>query len=360
MSLSDNQQNIASATAALKRDAANEILAISTHSLAGNQAPWQRSGCRIKQGQHYSLFADGRIHWSRRHPHLHGGPGFHLWARVSGGGEAVNVTRNSGSFVADRDGEIELGIYFGMWADAYGTMASAPDSYRKLKGTLEVCLVVWRSDVRTALLPLADAPNALVAAESQRLMRPVQLPPEWDYLPETGLSDIFTDCSEDDSSARICVRAADDQGIIRKPVDLPLTPATRLSWRWQLHEHPATEAEDSALSHDYVSLAAEFDNGRDLTWIWSSTLKPGHWFHCPIKAWQQRETHYVVRNEAPSGDWYEQCRNVYSDVEQSMGPPPSRIVAIWLIAVATFHHRLASASFEAIELSDGQQTLRVL
>ena len=54
--------------------------------------------------------------------HLHGGAGFHLWARVSPGGRIVNMIRDSTSFTADVDGELQLGIYLGMWGDAFGRL----------------------------------------------------------------------------------------------------------------------------------------------------------------------------------------------------------------------------------------------
>ena len=75
--------------------------------LPANRRPWLGTGLRLRRGQSYTLIGSGRIGWSARHPHLHGGPGFHLWARVAPGGRIVNVTRDSGSFVADVDGELE-------------------------------------------------------------------------------------------------------------------------------------------------------------------------------------------------------------------------------------------------------------
>ena len=128
-----------------------------------------------------------------------------------------------------------------------------------------------------------------------------------------------------------------------------------------MDEHPSQVAEDSHLTHDYISIATEFDNGRDLTWIWSSTLPVESWFDCPVKAWSTRETHYVVRSGLnDAARWCEQQRAVYSDVQCAMGAPPTRIVAVWLICVASFQHGTARASFESIELDDGVDRLRVL
>jgi len=134
-----------------------------------------------------------------------------------------------------------------------------------------------------------------------------------------------------------------------------------VQWRWQVNEHPSIGPEDQAISHDYISLATEFDNGRDLTWIWSSCLEPGTFFQCPVRVWQERETHYVIRSHNDNlGQWYAETRNIYDDVTEAMGQPPGRITAIWLIALSTFHHRIARASFAEITLANDELEISVI
>ena len=340
---------------ALEARLAPAAAAIGARSLAvrlvANRRPWHGTGLRLRRGESYTLLASGRIRWSARHPHLHGGPGFHLWARVKPGGRIVNVTRDSGSFVADVDGELELGIYLGMWRDEHGALDTPQQAYDKLGGTLDVCVLAWPGDAADgldALLASHAAPALL--AERERLAAAVTPPAGWHYLVETGTSDIWRACGTPDHG-RICLDAHDDQGIIRTALDIPLEPATTLAWRWRLDEHPSGVAEDSTLSHDYVSIALEFDDGRDLTWIWSSCLPLEQHFACPIRAWSARETHLVVRSGfADAGRWVEERRDVYADVARALGTPPRRIVAAWLIAVATFQHGRARAAFEAIRV----------
>ncbi|MEQ8232222.1 MAG: DUF3047 domain-containing protein [Gammaproteobacteria bacterium] len=341
--------------------------------LPADQPPWTPCGLQLRRGQAYTLFGDGRVRWSARHPHLHGGSGFHLWARVAPGGRIVNVTRSTGSFVADVDGELELGIYLGMWRDAQGTLDTPPTAYARLAGGLEVFAIAWPGDAPDAageaalagahdvLSRLArDHAHPLLAAECARLAAGIVPPRGWEYLVETGTSDIWRAC-DTARRARICLDADDDQGIIRKPLDWPLTHDTVLTWRWRLDEHPSRVAEDVSDSHDYVSIALEFDNGRDLTWIWSSCLPPEHHFACPIRAWSARETHLVVRSgEDDAGRWLDERRAVHADVTRAMGAPPARIVAVWLIAVATFRHGRARAAFEDIRLERGGTRLAVL
>ena len=344
------------------RGSRQEFVTVKRQRMPGNQPPWQATGLTVQRGQAYSLFADGLIHWSKRYPHLHGGPSFHLWARINPSGRAVNLTSNSDTFVADTSGELELGIYMGMWADEIGSLKSKDDLYRPLSGELDVVVVLHHSDPLKSLESLCQQTGTPVAivTEAARLRSPDKTPHGWHYLHEAGYANIYQ--QQQTSNGRVVhAHANNDQGILRHPVDFPLTPTTTLQWRWRVEEHPSTDPEDQAISHDYISLAAEFDNGRDLTWIWSSCLKPGTFFQCPIKVWQDRETHYVIRScNDKLHQWYSETRNVYDDVAESMGPPAERITAVWLIALSTFHHRVARASFAAITLSNEEFEISVI
>lgn len=331
-------------------------------ALPATQRPWQPSGLRLAAGQAYTLLASGVVHWSARHPHLHGGPGFHLYARVHPGGRMVNLTRSSGSFIADVDGHLEFAIYLGRWRDAFGALDTPAAAYARLRGEIEVLALAWQGAATDGVARLAARhAHPLIAAEHARLLAPAELPAGWDYLIETGTSDIYRACHAHGATPRICLDAADDQGILRKAVSWPLVAGTRLVWRWRLDLHPSSVPEDTPYTHDYVAVAAEFDDGRDLTWSWSAGLPRDHHFPCPIRAWQARETHWVVRNaQDPLGAWLHEERAVHSDVATAMGAPPQRIVAVWLIAVATFQHQRARAAFEGIELVDGARRLQVL
>ena len=343
--------------------------------LNANEPPWHGTGIRVEAGRAYSLFADGRVHWSPRDPTLYGGPRYHLWARVSPGGRIVNPTCESGTFVADVTGELELGIYMGLWKDAFGELATSASLYRRLTGGLDVLVVAWRGDSLDALAVFASAEAVAAAgavdasaarqsffrAELSRLRTQRAPPADWSYLLDTGHADVFADSRGPDGGRAIAVHTHDDQGIVCKAVEFALTPRTRLAWRWRVTEQPSVLAEDRPQTHDYVSIATEFDNGRDLTWIWSSQLAPNTHFHCPVGAWTARETHWVVRTgTADLGRWCAEERKVHADVLAAMGTPPARIVRVWLIAVSSFQHGTARAEFADIVLEDGVRTLRVL
>lgn len=337
--------------------------------LNASDPPWQASGVRLVAGQAYSLFASGAVQWSPRDPTLYGGPRQHLCARVAPGGRVVNPTADSGSFVADVDGELELGVYVGVWKNAGGELATSEALYRRLTGGFDVLAIGWPSAAEGALEALSAGSAAAPAPpcfgiELARLRAPRPAPAQWDYLLETGTAAIFSDAVGSAGEPTIALDAHDDQGIVCTPVEVALTPQTRLTWRWRVSAMPSAVAEDRAQTHDYISIATEFDNGRDLTWIWSSTLAPETHFHCPVSAWTARETHFVVRSgSADLGRWCSEERHVHADVLAAMGSvdgPPARIVRVWLIAVSSFQHGTARAEFADIELHDGTRSWRVL
>ena len=277
------------------------------------------------------------------------------------GGKLINLTEDSGSFVADCSGHLQLGVYMGIWTDDFGHLKHTRN-YARLREGITLIVAKWRTSSETALFALnhpAQVTPPLISAERVRLQRAYQKPPGWYYLTETGHSEIFY-AKALDNIAQINIDAQNAQGIIRKTVDIPLSRTVTLNWQWRLDEHPSVGPEDCAQFHDYFSIGAEFDNGRDLTWIWSQYLENDHHFHCPVKDWSTRETHYVTRTAAdPKGEWLNDSRYVYRDVEISQGEPAARIVAIWLIVVSTFSHRRLRGAFRNITLCDGPVT-RVL
>ncbi|MGE3773531.1 MAG: DUF3047 domain-containing protein [Gammaproteobacteria bacterium] len=333
-------------------------------ALPAHRPPWQPTGLRVRAAQAYSVFAAGRVQWAASMPELYGGPRFHLWLRVAPGGRIRNLREDSDTFVADVDGELEIGLYMGLWRDAHGTLATDPALYARLGGGLEALVVVWQDDPAAGLAALAAraGPDSPYAIEAQHLRTQPPLPAGWDALIETGETHLFVPTQRSDGSNAIRLHGDDDQGILCRACDFPLTPATRLSWAWRLDRLPSARPEDSARCHDYVSIATEFDDGRDLTWLWSSSLEPGHHFACPVKAWAARETHFVVRSGAAGlGRWQRDERAVWADVAAALaGPPPRRIVRVWLIAVASFQHGALRGEFAEIELVDGTHRQRIL
>jgi hypothetical protein len=124
---------------------------------------------------------------------------------------------------------------------------------------------------------------------------------------------------------------------------------------------PSTLREDTVPSHDYMSIAVEFDNGRDITYYWSSNLPVGTGYDCPLPNWAGKEFHVVVRSgETGLGRWHNERRNLYKDYLSYMGSPPTRVVRVWLIANSIFQRGRGVCDYADIRLQAGGKEVRVL
>ena len=327
--------------------------------LPAHVPPWTDTGLVLAEGESVTWIACGRIVMAEALD-LWGGPRFHLWARQ--GGRLFNGTRDTFTFRAERAGALELAVYSGEWKSPAGDLATPREAYAGLTGGLEALLLRWRGDPRQGLAGLEAGlgPGTPLGAERARLESPVLPPRGWRYLWTLGESEIFSAAREDGSPA-IRIDAASDVGILLRDVEFPLADDTRLRWRWRVDELPSGRAEDGLPTHDYVSLALAFENGRDLTWYWSAALPREHGYACPLPGWNARETHVVVRSGGEGlGAWQREERAVRADYERTVGPPPSTITGAWLIAVSLFQHGRARAVFSDVVLEGAGRRLRVL
>jgi len=229
-----------------------------------------------------------------------------------------------------------------------------------MAGTLSAVVARWApgTDPRRALESIAGRdPSGLCAAEAARLADPPAPPAGWDTHPLTGREQAFFP-----TGSGITVDARWTSAIIRHPAEMTLTPALRLRWSWRVGTLPSRLPEDTALTHDYLSVALEFDDGQDLTWYWSCCLPEGFSYRCPLPHWRRRETHIVARSgTAGLGRWTDEERPVLADHQAAIGgPAPSRVVRAWLIAQTVPQAGHAAGEFGHIELVDGNQKLRVL
>ena len=330
-------------------------------TLPGNVPPWTDTGMRIAKGDEVSVLAEGRVIQSEA-AGLWYRPRFALWTRVGGRGPIWTGPRDTQTFRADRDGAVELATYNGEWKTPDGVLATPVEAYQGVTGAIEALVIRWRGDARAGLevLSAVDPGEPLVAAELERLGALTVRPAGWNYLWFLGQSDVFGAVRSEGRHSIEC-RCEDDVAILRRPIDLPLGLDTELRWRWKIDRLPSTKPEDQLLQHDYLSIALEFDNGRDLTWFWSSSLPVETSFACPIPQWTPRETHLVVRSgSAGLGEWHSERRRVRADYAASIGEPPQRIVAVWLIAVSLFQHGGGIAEYADIAVESGGKTLEVI
>jgi hypothetical protein len=338
---------------------AGAVAASAIADVPANARPWTPAGLDLKAGEAVTTFCAGRV--ALPGPlGLWVDPAIVLWYRVGGRAPVFRGPRDTHGFTAAVGGRLELAVEFaGRWADPEGRDTTPWWERRGLSGTVHVLTVRWAegADVDAALREAAAAdPAGLAAAELARRAAQPEYPPGWDPLWDIGATEIYA--RADDG---IACATHGDVGIVRHPVDVALSEATRLRWTWRVDELPSRLPEDTLPTHDYLSIALEFDDGTDLTWHWSAGLPVGHHYRCPLPAWRHREWHMAVRSgTADLGRWVTEERPVHADVAAAIGPPPRRIVAVWLISVSVFQRGTGRCAYREIALDDGEREHPVL
>jgi hypothetical protein len=209
----------------------------------------------------------------------------------------------------------------------------------------------------------AASPPRPAAAPAGPVVPP---PPGWSYLPELGVKNIYSLVPappRGEPSPQIKVTTRRDVGILEKHVDAPFTPETTLRWMWNIQKLPSQIAENVTAGHDYLSIAVKFDNGQDMTYMFSSALPVGTGFHCPLRNWMARETHIVLHTgSADLGKWLTEERKLLPDYNKyvARGEPPKRITQVWLIANSSIQRTEGDASFAKISVGEQRGRLEVL
>lgn len=315
--------------------------------LEASTLPWLDTGIDLAEGDWVTTLAAGRFVASDALD-IWVGPQFQLWMRVGEDGTIFNGARDTHSFRAPAAGRLYFGNAMpGQWHDAHGRIATPLADYAKAVGGLTVVVLRWNADAASGVAGLAGHDGAgLLSAEAARLSEQVEAPPGWSYLWFLGQSDIFRRTSDADGHRCIACHTERNVAILQHDAVLDLRPGTHLRWSWKVDELPSRLPENTQASHDYLSVAVEFENGRDITYTWSPELAAGTGYWCPLPSWKDREFHVVVRSGGQGlGEWLEEDRDLYADYRRYMGEPPARIVRLWLIAVSIFQRGTGRASF---------------
>jgi hypothetical protein len=287
--------------------------------LDGSETGWTGSGYHVAAGDRFRIIATGH-QWLARPIGLVIEPRSTLFMRI-GGGPVRKLIADDAVYEAWADGEVMLLTKaLSEFADQRGTLLPGK---RRAHGP----------GIAVRVEGAAGAPDA------------TGQPAGWTYLWRLGDGRIYTGDPED-----IAVSTQGDVGILQREVDLPLTHSTTLSWDWLIERLPSDLPEDLALTHDYLSIAVEFENGRDLTYMWSAGLPEGHVFRCPLGWWCERETHWTLRSgKAGLGQWHCESRLIAADYAEALGGPlPERIVRVWLIANSIFQRGHGKGRFAHI------------
>ncbi len=313
---------------------------------------WVNSAVEVATGQTVTLLASGQV-WLSREANLALGPNVTLWYRI-GDGPIARCVANTGSFIADRSGTLWLITKPpGEWADAAGNFLT-DYLHKGATGGLLVAALVWsgRADAGLKAFAAHDA-SGIAGSELLRRAKERPLPRGWHPLWRVGETRMFWEEAEADRGLFIACRCDNDAAILKYPVDVQLNKDTQLAWSWRIERLPSVAAENTPVTHDYLSVAVEFDNGQDLTYMWSSSLPVGTVFRCPLGWWDKHETHVVRRSGAQGlGRWMAEQQPVLQDYQNAVGgDPPQRIVGVWLIALSAFQRQVAQAGFRDLQLS---------
>jgi hypothetical protein len=318
---------------------------------------------RFRAGEEATLFACGRVVASAALD-VWVTPKTQLWARIGKAGPIRSSSRDSSTLRAAQDGRLYLGNYFpNDWRDPGGARVQPDSVYAGVRGGMSVLVVRWRGSAADGLAALEKAgdPLGVVASERERLAFGDPAPPGWRHLWHIGDAEIFHPCAGPHGESALACEVRADVGILQRDARFALRPDTEIAWRWRVDALPGLLREDSLPSHDYLSLAVEFENGLDLTWFWSRELPVGAAFWCPLPNWKAREFHVAIRSgDEGLGAWHDERRNLHDDALRYLGSHPGDAVRVWLIAVSVFARQLGACAYADIRFTGGGQTLRVL
>jgi len=338
----------------------DDVLCAEYVYLDAKRPPWTATRVQLREGQEVSVFATGRL-WRSRPRDLWIGPQLGLWCRLGENGTVFNSTHDTNTFKAEVSADLYLATQFpGQFADPMGRVQSPLQVYDTADGGLALLVIVWRDQSSGPLREMVKSgdPFGLLSTELGRQDRPPRKPKDWNFLWFLGVNDIFSD--GDHHGARcISCRTHGNVGILQKNVLLPLAPDTELYWDWMISALPSRLREDTSASHDYLSIAVEFENGRDITYHWSWELPPDYGYWCPLPTWRDREFHVVVRSGTREvGAWLSEKRNLFDDYRRYMGQPPERILRVWLIAGSRWQRFEGGMTIKNIKLvSSGGSTV---
>ena len=348
----------------------DSIEAVKVIYVSGDLGPWLDTGLNLSRGDQVTTIAVGERWLSFQHS-LSFESELALWKRI-GKGTEIFRGRKANTFTVESSGNLELKLYPSIrWLGKEGEYDGEPPLLGlDTGGGVSVAIVQWKreADVSAVLQKLSAKMNDEHWAKRalMNINAPKQTPPPgWQFLHELGPSTIWS-VNESPSGANAPARAIDarinnDVSIITKQATMPLSPATTLKWKWRMDDIPGVTAENSPLTHDYLSIAVAFDNGQDLTYYWSKEMEEGSHFACPLPGWIFRETHIVARSgETQLGRWVNEDKNILADYQTAIGGElPKRITGVWLIGVGIFKKVAGAGAFGDIILTDGANELRV-
>jgi hypothetical protein len=350
MSFLDRAEFIDGLSALIARAKSPEVLDVRVFELTSSDLPWKDIGLTLAKGQQATFLLGGRL-WLSREQDLWAEPGVAFHVRTRGTRPIFNPMSNTGTLVEAHGGPIEIARSLVEFRNEEGEIWTPKDAYLKTDVHIYGLALVWRDSALAGLrsiLAHGDV-GGVIGSEIDRLESHRKLPQGWNnFFMLGGGPVIFNDLG----GGQIACEPLKNAGILQRPVSIDLKPGTKLNWRWIVEELPSRLPEDKLTTHDYLSIGAEYDDGQDLTYFWSSTLPVGKAFRCPIPRWTPLESHMAVRSGLSElGNWVGEERDLYADYHDHIGGPAKSVVRIWLLGVSLFQRRRGSCRFADIQIS---------
>jgi len=356
----DRAELIEGLTALIAQARSPELREFHVFDLRGSELPWRDLGFSVAKGQEVTFLLGGRVWLVDREQDLWVEPGVAFHVRTRGTRAMFNPMTNTGTMTATADGPLEMARSLVEFQNDVGELAVPKDEYAKADAHIYGLALVWRGSASAGLAGLLKHGDVggIIAGEMARLQSPRKLPAGWHNFFMLGGGPVIFNCL---GHGAIGVEPLKNAGILQRPVGIELKPQTKLSWRWIVEELPSRLPEDQLTSHDYLSIAAEFDDGQDLTYFWSSSLPVGKAFRCPIPRWTPLESHMVVRTgSADLGKWVSDERDIHADYKAHIGGCAQKVVNVWLLGVSLFQRRSGSCRFADMQISQpGTATLKL-
>ncbi len=350
----DENPAFAATRAALER---NGSVNWKTVSLTSTQERWLPTGLQVQAGVPLTIFGFGGIQFDSlrlESRHL-------VWVRIGEDGDLIQLASDQFTFEPDRSGQLfltipPLGMYWespaGEFPEDFSDMPAYPIA-------MDFIAVQWSGDPEQNLRRLAQSGDDAFSLALHKLSNPKTLPDGFSYLWFLGQSEVFEQFDDGERSG-VHGYADGDYGIIKREVDLPLTADSEIGFDWLYTTLPSHGPETEEQYHDYLSVAVEFENGQDITWLWSRFLAVEEGFRCPLTWWDEHETHVVLQSGTEGlGEWYSHKRNILEDyVAHIGGEVPERIVGVWFIATS-LSGTPADAKFANVSLLDSGSALTI-
>lgn len=353
----------------IKPLAGKEITGLKVLYLSTDVGPWVDTGLKLKAGDRVSWVINGKL-WLSRSANLSMSAPWVVWGRIGEKGSIFRGTRETNTFTATTDGSLYLKPYPNeRWIDKSGNYAGEPALVNPDGGGgASVAIIKWgpNINIEKELQKLAKENfTGWESAELDRLKNKKLPPPGWNYIWELSDSEMFYETSVPSNpnapQNAIELNMHDDAMIMEKATDIDLTPETVLSWKWKVDKLPSQMSENTLPTHDYMSIAVKFDNGRDLTFFWSKDLPIDTFFHCPLPGWDFRETHVVARSGTTDlKKWISDEKNIMDYYKKAIGGPlPKKITHVWLIGVSFLQHVDGISQFGDIKLKNKKDQIQV-